>query len=361
MPHLPHGRRVVTRGALAVALLIGCDSSTTFPPFAPALRLATAALVDEDGALFIGNLVAGVPAGNGIMRYTAGGTFVDRFAQGGCCMTFGPDEHLYIARQNAVHKVHGVTGASLGVVLPANTVVIPFIPALGPDGMLYVSFRGSSQLIRRYDKDGVEDPTFLVDGNARGVTGGQFYAFGPDGNIYWASGTSEVLRFSATDGSFIDTFVEAGAGGLVAPSGVAFDRQGILYVASPSTDRVLRFDRHGAYLGDFVPAGAGGLDTPVGITFGPDGDLYVASAGSPETAGVLRYDGVSGAFKGALVGPGDGIITGPRTIQFKTKIAVCHAPPGQLEKSGKAGRTLHIGYFSAADHMQHGDEIGACP
>lgn len=356
MPHPARRRHTIAMGVFA-ALLLGCDSATDVRLSPLAARHAVASLTDEDGALFVGNLVGPGAPSNGILRYTAGGTFIDRIATGGCCMTFGPDEHLYIARQSAVHKVHGVTGEFLGVFLPANTVVIPFIPVLGPDGMLYVSFRAGATNIRRYDRSGAADPTFFVDGTARGMSGAQYFAFGPDGNIYFTSGgTHAVLRFSGVDGSFIDTFVASGAGGLVGPSGLTFDRNGIMYVGSPTTDRVLRFDRNGDYIGDFFPAGEGGLDSPVGITFGPDGDFYVASAGSPTTAAVLRYDGVSGVFKGALVGPGDGTSTGPRTIEFKAKIAICHAPAGRADRA----MTLEIGYLSAREHMDHGDEIGAC-
>lgn len=357
MPRPSTGHRAIVVRAVAAVLLLGCDSATVLRPPATTARSTVVSLTEEDGALFVGNLVPGVPAGNGIFRYTAGGTFIDRFAAGGCCMTFGADEHLYITRQSAVHKVHGVTGEFLSVFLPANTVVIPFIPILGPDGLLYVSFRGASQSIRRYDRDGVADPGFFVDGSARGMTGAQFFAFGPDGNIYFTSGgTHQVLRFSGVDGSFIDTFVAAGEGGLTGPSGLTFDRDGIMYVGSPSTDRVLRFDRDGQYIGDFFPAGSGGLDAPVGITFGPSGDFYVASAGTPAGAAVLRYDGVTGAFEGAVVGPGDGITTGPRTIEFKARIAICHVPPGRAE----AGLTLNIGYLSAREHVEHGDDIGGC-
>ena len=271
---------------LLAPLLLSCDAPLLPDPSSVArLQSVSASSRDlGDAALFVGNLVPGVPSGNGILRYDGRGAFIDVFTPGGCCMTFGPGEHLYVTRQGGVHRFDGVTGGFLGVFVPPdpNSAIIAFIPVFGPDGHLYVSYRGAAQSIRRYDASGTLDGDFLVDGTAQGMTGAQFFAFGPDGNVYFASGgTHEVLRFSGRDGAFIDRFVEGGEGGLAAPSGLTFGPGGILYVGSPSTDRVLRFDRDGAYIGDFFPAGSGGLDLPVGITFGPDGNFYVAGAATP--------------------------------------------------------------------------------
>ena len=129
-----------------------------------------------------------------------------------------------------------------------------------------------------------------------------------------------------------------------------------MYVGSPTTNRVLRFDRDGDYAGDFFPAGSGGLASPVGITFGPDGHFYVAGAATPQTAGVFRYNGTTGEFIDVFVGPGDGRATGPRQVEFKSRIAMCHALPGSPDRS----RTITIGYLSARDHVDHGDDVGAC-
>lgn len=351
-------RRLV---AALVPLLAGCE-----PPAGPAapraedLRMRSAAAGDlAEAALFVGNLVPGATVGNGILRYDGAGAFIDQFAPGSCCMTFGPGEHLYVTRARGVERFNGVTGAPMGMFVAPdpNPAIIAFIPVLGPDGYLYVSYRGAAQSIRRYDSSGRVDGSFFVDGNAHGVRGAQFHAFGPDGNVYFTSGgTHEVLRFSGRDGAFIDRFVAAGEGGLVSPSGLTFGPDGIMYVGSPSTDRVLRFDREGNYIGDFFGAGSGGLDLPVGIAFGPDGNFYAAAAATPGTAGVYRYDGTTGEFIDVFVGPGDGRTTGPRSVEFKAKIAMCHTPPGQPGRR----RTITIGYLSAHDHVDHGDDVGPC-
>lgn len=348
--------------AVVVPLLFSCDAPAVLdPPGVGEVRMQSTASDDlADAALFVGNLVPGVPAGNGILRYDGAGTFIDHFTPGGCCMTFGPGEHLYVTRMGGVHQFNGVTGEFMGVFVAPdpNPAIIAFIPVLGPDGYLYVSYRGAAISIRRYDASGIADDDFFVDGNAQGMTGAQFFAFGPDGNVYFTSGgTHEVLRFSGRDGAFIDKFVEPGEGGLVSPSGLTFGSDGIMYVGSPSTDRVLRFDRDGTYIGDFFPAGSGGLDLPVGITFGPEGNFYVAGAATPPTAGVFRYNGTTGEFMDVFVGPGDGHATGPRTVEFKSRIAMCHEVPGKPDRA----HTITTGYLSARDHVDHGDDVGPCP
>jgi outer membrane protein assembly factor BamB len=348
--------------ALFAPLLLSCDSATppetTLVTERPMLSVSAEDL--EGAALFVGNLVPGAPTGNGILRYDGAGTFIDHFAPGGCCMSFGSDEHLYVARALAgVYRHNGVTGEFMKEFVPPDPAraMIPFIPVLGPDGHLYVSDRGATRAIRRYNvRTGELMTDFFVDGTARAMGNAQFFAFGPDGHIYWASSsTNRVLRFNGSTGAFIDEFVSAGEGGLNSASGLAFGPDGILYVSSPDTDRVLRFDRDGNYIGDFFAAGSGGLDLPVGITFGPDGNFYVASAATPQTGSVLRYNGVTGEFIDAFV-PSGGRATGPRTLHFKSKIAMCHRPPGNPSKA----KTISIGYLSAREHVDHGDDVGAC-
>src|SRR5262245_23547722 len=61
----------------------------------------------------------------------------------------------------------------------------------------------------------------------------------------------------------------------------------------PANAAVGRFSAAtGAPLRNFVAPGAGGLNSPGAMTFGRDGKLYVADG----NLGVLRFDGVTGAF-----------------------------------------------------------------
>ena len=110
----------------------------------------------------------------------------------------------------------------------------------------------------------------------------------------------ETLSSSAgTDGLFLSIFIPAGTGGLCEPQGLTYGPDGNLYVASggdnadgdacgtTGTDAILKFDGgSGAFIGPFVTTGTGGLTDPVGLVFGPDGNLYVASEDSDSVAEV---------------------------------------------------------------------------
>src|SRR5690348_12199810 len=72
-------------------------------------------------------------------------------------------------------------------------------------------------------------------------------------------------------------------------------------VSSDFNDSVQKYDLAGHHLGAFVPSGGGGLDSPQGITVGPDDNVYVSSANTDQ---VLKYNGATGAFLGAIAGGG---------------------------------------------------------
>ena len=75
-----------------------------------------------------------------------------------------------------------------------------------------------------------------------------------------------VLRFDGTTGAFIDAFVPAMSGGLDGPFGLVFGPDGNLYVSSSSTNEVLRYnDTTGAFIDVF--ASGGGLENPSFLVF----------------------------------------------------------------------------------------------
>lgn len=81
---------------------------------------------------------------------------------------------------------------------------------------------------------------------------------------------------------------------------------GDLYVTLSYSHKVVQFDgQTGALVGDFVTPGSGGLDRAWGLTWGPNGNLFVVSEGYGENAGIIEYDGTTGAFVRWVVGPGD--------------------------------------------------------
>jgi streptogramin lyase len=224
-------------------------------------------------------------------------------------------------------------------------------------GKLYVGDAGANDIARYDAATGAFIDVFVPAGS--GGMGQEFgvpqeFNFGPDGNLYVASPptaatTSKVLRFNGTTGAFIDVFV--GSDAVSNPSGLTFGPNGDLYVTND--EGVNRYSgRTGALIQTFVGQGSGGLSGPVGIRFGPDGNFYVASSTNGQ---ILRYN-KNGRFIDAFVPAGRGDISGPRVIEWKSTIVVCHHPPGN---NGKAN-SITIGYLSASDHLAHGDILGPC-
>ena len=139
---------------------------------------------------------------------------------------------------------------------------------------------------------------------------------GPDGNIYvtddQGADADNIFRYDAS-GSFIDVVVP-GRLGLEVPVGMAFGPTEVLYVAGWNTDNVVRYDATtGALLGTFVPPGSGGLDEANNVVFGPDDHLYVSSTGSDA---IVRYDGMTGSLLGSFVAAGSGGLDGARGIHL---------------------------------------------
>jgi len=369
---------------------------------------ATPAEMREAG-LLVGNTTPFGPT-DGILRYDGLGAFIDKMIpvpdsisglQIPCCLTFGPDENLYVSSplsSSGVLRFNGVTGAFMDTFIPGGSggLGLPLI-LLFHEGYLYVGDTGAGA-IRRYDaKTGAYVDNFIPD-NSEGMGTPfdlQHFAFGPDQDrpfpggagavrprrdhgatgdhlegqdqglpsagrehsegpykdLYVAAEISKrVLRYDGQTGAFIEDLVPSDAG--FSPSGLTFGPDELLYVGSAASGEVRRYDvRTGTYE-VFIPAG-GRLSTPVGIAFGPDGNFYAAAVGTSE---ILRYDGRTGRFLGALVPSGRGGITAPRVITWKAKTKVCHQPGGNTAK----GRTLTIGYLSALDHLRHGDTLGSC-
>jgi sugar lactone lactonase YvrE len=163
------------------------------------------------------------------------------------------------------------TGNFLGDFTPRiPELAAPDDLTFGPDGNLYVSVGGSSDLnlfapnypqnsaILRFSLSGEYLGMFATSDLLRRPYGN---AFGPDGNLYVASfRTNQILRFNGTNGAFIDVFASDNNNGL---------------------------------------GSINGLNGPNGLLFGPDGSLYVTTQGSANTTSgdlsfayssqVLRY------------------------------------------------------------------------
>ncbi len=192
----------------------------------------------------------------------------------------------------------------------------PFGITTGPDGNVYVAGDGGA-VLRYNGTTGAYINTFVSqgsDGLAFGSNAG--LAFGPDGNLYVTSqSTNQVLKYNGSTGAFIEAFVSAGSGGLSNPRSLTFGPDGNLYVSSANTNSLLRFEgplasspgtplpASGQSGATFVAPSSGGLVQPFNAIFGPDGNLYVDGG---QTAGILRYNGTTGAFMNTFAGGGVG-------------------------------------------------------
>ena len=203
-----------------------------------------------------------------VYRFTRNGQFIGRFATdlpGGGRMT-----HL---------------------VLPGNLT-------FGPDGNCYVL--GGSSLpgavddrILRYNLDGTFMGYFVTNVNARDLN------FGRDGQLYVADANRGIVRYDGKTGAYMDTFVPIGAVGLPDVEHFIFGPDGNLYICTWSSNAVARYDGNSGQFTDyFVTPGSGGLDRPRALAFGLDGDLYVISYSynSWGLGAIIRYDGRTGAF-----------------------------------------------------------------
>jgi WD40 repeat protein len=194
---------------------------------------------------------------------------------------------------------HFVSSGSGGLARARSSV-------FGPDGNLYVA-SGDTNAILRYDPSGEFINAFVPSGSG-GLSKPLDVVFGPDGNLYVSSiGTNQVLSYNGSSGAFLGVV----ASGLSGPVGLAFGSDGSLYIVNQGTNEVLRYDN--AVLTSFVTAGSGGLNNPFKAVFGPDGNLYVSSQNSGQ---ILRYNAQTGAFIDVFATTGSA--PGPIWLAFGT-------------------------------------------
>lgn len=284
-----------------------------------------------------GNLYVSSWGSDEIRRYNANGDLVDIFIESGSGglnmpngIAFGPDGNLYVVSgAQKVMRYNGTTGVPLGSAGdPGDATFIPYEPqnmrsaydlAFGPDGDIYIS-SWTSQVFR-YGPYGNFKEIFVEAIRNAGLSNATGLAFSPlDGNLYVSSWFTDEIKVyygpghpNAGNPVSSGTFVSSGAGNLDKPEGIVFKSDGSLIVSSRANNKVKQYDRNGNFVIDYP---AGGMNEPKGLTFGNDGYLYVCNSQNNE---ILKYAPPGSAFtiftrgesiQGGLSAPGD-LVFGP--------------------------------------------------
>jgi len=181
--------------------------------------------------------------------------------------------------------------------------------------------------VRRFDSNGTSVPFVAIASGGLGSPRG--LVFGPNGNLFVASGSGEILEYQIGTGNFVGAFVDVtgNGGGPIDPYGFVF-HQGSLFVTSFFPSEVREFDAStGAYIQTFVSSGAGGLSGPSGLAFGSDGDLYVTSK---DDDSVKRFAGDTGTFIENFVSTASGGLDQPFDLIFVPMTPGLPVPSGSL-------------------------------
>jgi VCBS repeat-containing protein len=172
--------------------------------------------------------------------------------------------------------------------------------------------------VRRFDGTTGTPLAGLLASGASGVAGATEiggFATGPDGLLYvlYRGGGNPVVRFDPATGANLGTLIAAGPTSGFATNGLAFDAAGNVVIFDPSAGYFRRYD---ARTGAPVAAPTGFLSafndpSPTGATFymtrgwafGPDGSLYVANQLNllgTVVFSIERFDGTTGAHLGTV-------------------------------------------------------------
>ena len=289
------------------------------------INVGVGGLIAPTGLVFgtDGNFYVSSSGSNEILRYVgASGAFINAFVK--FVLSAGTDVvspqglvidaagNLYVASGNEVQEYRASSGAYIGAFVlrraaaawprprgslsptPTSTASRSSTsPASAPIGSSSTTGRPDGKFLRVY-----ADTNTSSANNLSGPTG---IAFDQNETLYVSSSkNSEVIRYQAGTGSFLDVIVTTNRGGLSTPEGIIISGSGSsnqLLVVSSDTGQVLSYSlARGTFNAPFTP---GPLVAPTRVAFGPDGNFYVASEG---TNSVLRLQRVHRPAPGRLRG-----------------------------------------------------------
>ncbi|MGH7139811.1 MAG: Calx-beta domain-containing protein, partial [Pirellulales bacterium] len=294
------------------------------------LSRARSSIIGPDGNIYVVSADT-----NSILRYDPTGEYINAFVQSGSgglsspgYLVFGPDSDLYVTSSGngEVLRYDGTSGAFLNVVASGLS---PGGLTFGSDGNLYVANQNTNEVLQ-YNMSTATLSSFVTAGSG-GLSWPRRAVFGPDGNLYVASnGTSQVLEYNGQTGAFMGVFAtnSASTGALW----MQFGNDGRLYVATNSTSSanttILRFNATtGAFVDSFVPARASWS-----FNIGPNNVIYDSSAQNNNSGGFVDLIGPSSvaAFTVSLAGP----VPGTTTVNYSTADGTARAGRDYVAASG---------------------------
>jgi hypothetical protein len=293
-------------------------------PGSGGLSRARSSVFGPDGNLYVVSADT-----NAILRYDPSGEFLNAFVPSGSGglsspwdLVFGPDGDLYVSSWgNGEVLRYDSTGAFLNVVASGLS---PGGLTFGSDGNLDIANQNTNEVLQ-YNMNTSTLSSFVTADSGGLSAPRRAVFFGPDSNLYVASnGTSQVLEYNGQTGAFMGVFATNSAN--TGAMWMQFGNDGYLYVstqATPSANTtILRFNATtGAFVDSFIPARASWS-----FNIGSNNVIYDSSNQNNNSGGFVDRIGPSSiaAFTVSLPWPSAGTTTVSYATADGTALAGTH-------------------------------------
>ena len=286
-------------------------------------------------------------------------------APGAVSIATGPDDQIYIGKSDgAIHR------ARADALVPFAASGYPASMAVGPDGMLYVLDLSDAR-VKVFGADGA--PAHSFGGPARfraplslAVSASEIFVLDKGGPLVSGVDTPRVQVFGL-DGVFHGSFGSFGLGDglLLNPVSMAAGPDGTVWLADVTAQVVQAFDAYGSHLMSVYESSVG-YQAPMNVAY-RDGRLYVISA----LARRVDVFGIGAGYAVLSASPGDGlrITAQPCAETAPSHITLTNAGPGAADWEAAVdkpwGRLLQTsgvveGYSSSAVELSV-DQAGLAP